>query len=291
MASTNWLGAPGRIFCFGSFPAGLYLPTADMDLVYASDQLFNGGAQVVDTSQRGALKKVLYKASRRLEQARLPNAAPIVIWAAKVPIIKFTDRITNIDVDISFENLSGVQAQATFDQWKRQHPDMTFLVALVKQFLAMRGLNEVHQGGIGGFTIICLIMNYIYHTPKSSNLGQCFVGFLEYYGKHFNLATQRIQMHPPAVLWKTGVDVDGRPDKRDGLSIQDPNRPENNISGGSHNVSVIFQAFAQAHDTLTDRMRATAMDKKPGGSILACVLGGNYTQYIEHRRLLRSLAA
>ena len=260
-----------------------------MDLVYASDQLFNGGAQVVDTSQKGSLKRVLFNASRRLEDVGLPNAAPDVIWAAKVPIIKFTDRITNIDVDISFENLSGVQAQATFDQWKRDQPDMMFLVSLVKQFLAMRGLNEVHQGGIGGFTIICLIMTYIYLHPKSDNLGQCFVGFLKYYGKEFNLATERIQMHPPAVLQKTGVDVDGRPDKRDGLSIQDPNRPENNISGGSHNVRAIFKAFAQAHDTLTDRMRATEMNENIGGSMLGCILGGNYTKYIDHRRRLRSL--
>ncbi len=28
---------PGRILAFGSFAAGLYLPTADMDLVYVSD--------------------------------------------------------------------------------------------------------------------------------------------------------------------------------------------------------------------------------------------------------------
>jgi non-canonical poly(A) RNA polymerase PAPD5/7 len=290
LSSTNWLGVPGSILCFGSFPAGLYLPTADMDLVYASDQHVRGGPQAVDTSRRGALKSVLYRASKRLSQAKLVKGSAEVIWAAKVPIIKFKDRVTNIDVDISFENLSGVQAQATFDQWKRQHPDMTYMVALLKQFLAMRGLNEVHKGGIGGFTIICLVVSYIHHTQKSSNLGQCFVGFLEYYGKQFNLATQRIQMHPPAVVWKTGFDIDGRPEKQDGLSIQDPNRPENNISGGSHNVSLIFQAFAQAHDTITDRMRGTSMGEDIGDSILECILGGNYTQYQEQRSLLRSLA-
>lgn len=192
----------GRVLCFGSFPAGLYLPTADMDLVYTSDRHYNGGPPVLDFSQRGAHKSLLYKASRRLTDTRMTKDKPLVIASAKVPIIKFTDSITGLQVDISFENLSGVQAQATFAHWKRTYPDMIYMVALLKQFLVMRGLNEVHTGGIGGFSIICLIVSYIHHAPKHENLGECFRGFLDYYGNKFDLATQRLQMHPPGVVNK-----------------------------------------------------------------------------------------
>ena len=76
------------------------------------------------------------------------------------------------------------------------------MVALLKQFLVMHGLNEVHTGGIGGFSIICLIVSYIQHVDRPSNLGECFLGFLNYYGNEFDLATQRIQMNPPAVIKK-----------------------------------------------------------------------------------------
>lgn len=192
----------GRILCFGSYPVGLYLPTADMDLVYASDRFYNGGPPVLEAGpDRQAFKKTLYKASNRLQRVGVAKN-PIVIPGARVPIIKFKDLVTGLDVDISFENLSGVQAQATFDRWKRDYPDMVYLVALVKQLLVMRGLNEVHTGGLGGFSIICLIVSYIQHSAKAENLGECFIGFLKYYGKDFDLATQRIQMNPPAVLKK-----------------------------------------------------------------------------------------
>lgn len=194
----------GRILCFGSFPAGLYLPTADMDLVYTSDRHYNGGPPVLDFSQKGAHKSLLRKAARRLNDTRMCKVYPTVIANAKVPIIKFYDSLTGLQVDISFENLSGVQAQATFAEWKRQYPDMIYMVALLKQFLAMRGLNEVHTGGIGGFSIICLVVSYIQHSKKPENLGECFLGFLDYYGNKFDLASQRIQMYPPAVVNKVG---------------------------------------------------------------------------------------
>jgi non-canonical poly(A) RNA polymerase PAPD5/7 len=192
----------GLILCFGSYPAGLYLPTADMDLVYTSQRHYNGGPPVFDPQyDKPALKKTLYKASNRLQKVGIADKVNVIIHA-KVPIIKFNDRVTKLAVDISFENLSGVQAQATFQKWKEQYPDMIYMVALVKQLLVMRGLNEVHTGGLGGFTIICLIVSYLEHSEKADNLGDCFIGFLRYYGKTFDLAKQRIQMSPPAIVRK-----------------------------------------------------------------------------------------
>jgi non-canonical poly(A) RNA polymerase PAPD5/7 len=175
-----------------------------MDLVYASERHYNGGPPVLEAAtDKQAFKKTLFKASRRLQNVGIASN-PLVIANARVPIIKFEDRVTGIAVDISFENLSGVQAQATFDQWKRDYPDMIYMVALVKQLLVMRGLNEVHTGGLGGFSIICLIVSYIQNSKKADNLGECFVGFLEYYGKNFDLSRKRIQMHPPGVIEKVG---------------------------------------------------------------------------------------
>jgi non-canonical poly(A) RNA polymerase PAPD5/7 len=173
-----------------------------MDLVYASDRHYNGGPPVLGAaSDKQTFKKTLYKASHRLQRVGIA-VNPTVIANAKVPIIKFKDRTTGIDVDISFENLTGVQAQATFDQWKRDYPDLVYMVALVKQLLVMRGLNEVHSGGLGGFSIICLIVSYFQHSKKADNLGECFLGFLEYYGKGFDLSRDRIQMNPPCIMKK-----------------------------------------------------------------------------------------
>jgi non-canonical poly(A) RNA polymerase PAPD5/7 len=274
----------GRIFCFGSFPAGLYLPTADMDLVYTSDKHYNGGPKCMDFSSRSVVNSTLRKAARRLEMVNMASNI-LCITKARVPIIKFVDRLTNIHVDISFENMSGVQAQATFQKWKAQYPDLIYMVVLVKQFLVMRSYNEVHTGGIGGFSIICLIVSYFEHGPKSDNLGACFVGFLKYYGLDFDLRTQRIQMHPPAIVRKTSRGIDGRPERPDGLSIQDPNLPENNISGGSHKAHEVFKAFASGYRTIND----TIAQRTPGMSLLECILGGDYTTYVEQRNHMNNL--
>lgn len=186
----------GRICCFGSFPAGLYLPTADMDLVYVSDLHCGGGPPVISCVKGG-----LYKVAKKLENNGI--AADIVVIAkARVPIIKFVDKETGIQVDISFENLSGVYAQAIFQQWKAHYPDMVYLVALVKQFLVMRGLNEVNTGGLGGFSIICLVVSFIQLQPRPDNLGELFLNFLDYYGNKFDLRQKRIVMHPPALVNK-----------------------------------------------------------------------------------------
>lgn len=83
--------------------------------------------------------------------------------------------------------------------------------------------------------------------------------------------------------------IDDRPEKLDGLSIQDPNKPDNNISGGSRKAGDVFRAFAAAYDTLSDRMDAAKSGQNIGTSLLGHVLGGNYNSYIMQRRHLKTL--
>ncbi|OAL43606.1 hypothetical protein IQ07DRAFT_649949 [Pyrenochaeta sp. DS3sAY3a] len=279
---------PGRILCFGSFPAGMYLPTADMDLVYTSEEHFNGGPPLRALEGRN-VKSLLFKIAHKLVQTRMTQAHPTVITKAKVPIIKFVDDVTGLEVDVSFENLGGIRAQATFKAWKEDFSDLPYLVSLVKQYLCMRGANQVHTGGIGGFSIICLIVSYLQNTPKTENLGECFLGLLKHYGHDFDLATKRIQMCPGAIVNKTEFGIDGREEKLDGLSIQDPNRPDNNLTGGSSKAKDVFMGFAAAYETLQDRMAAAANGQDIGDSILGYVLGGNYQSYFEQRRIMDNL--
>ena len=63
----------------------------------------------------------------------------------QVPIIKLTDRLTNIKVDISFNLLYGVQAAELIKYFKRRFPPLTKLIYVLKQFLLQRDLNEVHR--------------------------------------------------------------------------------------------------------------------------------------------------
>ena len=199
----------------------------------------------MDFTNRGVVNSTLRKAAKRLEMVHIATNVTC-ITKAKVPIIKFVDRVTNINVDISFENLSGVQAQATFQQWKHDYPDMIYMVALLKQFLVMRGMNEVHTGGIGGFSIICLIISYFQHSKKPENLGDCFLGFLNYYGNEFDLRSQRIQMHPPAIIRKS-------------TNVRPRTRISTTVSAGTSQTS--HRVIATTHGTTTREVPSTTMNR------------------------------
>lgn len=199
------------IQCFGSFPAGLYLPTADMDLVLVSDRYLQGGRAVYDS------RNTLWNFRKMLEVNKIAaDRSCEVIAKAKVPLVKYVDRITGLKVDVSFENDTGIIANKTFQEWKREFPAMPILVTLVKQFLAMRALNEPVNGGIGGFSVTCLVVSMLQLMPQvqsrnlipEHNLGEMLMEFFLLYGKKLNLDTTAIQFDPPGLVSKVRLPSD-----------------------------------------------------------------------------------
>lgn len=69
-----------------------------------------------------------------------------VLDKASVPIVKLTDRKTQVKVDISFNMQSGVQSAELIKNYKQQYPVLSKLVLVLKQFLLQRDLNEVFTG-------------------------------------------------------------------------------------------------------------------------------------------------
>lgn len=70
----------------------------------------------------------------------------------------------------------------------------------------------------------------------------------------------------------------------DRLAIMDPNKPENDISGGSRNILLIFDCFSQAHEEILD-----AMNSPDCRSLLDGPLGGNYGSFVWQRNHLQKL--
>lgn len=69
-----------------------------------------------------------------------------VLDKASVPIIKLTDRESQVKVDISFNMQSGVQSAEFIKEMKIKYPVLAKLVLVLKQFLLQRDLNEVFTG-------------------------------------------------------------------------------------------------------------------------------------------------
>lgn len=279
------------VLSFGSFASGLYLPTADMDLVAVSQNFMRSGSKRFCQH-----RKEMFALSTHLTRTNTAKkGSMVVIHKAKVPILKFVDAYTDLKVDISFENDSGLRAIDVFLDWKREFPEAPQLVVIVKQLLAMRGLNEVHTGGVGGFTIICLVVSMFQLMPpqQSGNprgrLGELLLNFLDLYGNRFDRHTTGIRMNPPGYFNKR---TDHCPAKINptGLTIIDPNRPDNDISGGSKQIENVFNCFRGALAMIQHRLDAISNGDSDDQSILGCVLGGNYSSFIQQRDILRDCA-
>ena len=177
-----------------------------MDLVINSDVFDSTGAKIVCQSSNK-----MFKFADFLRRSRLARSDSIeVIPKAKVPIVKFVDPVTDIKVDMSFENSTGIVANKTFAKWKLQYPAMPILVTIIKQFLMMRGLNEVLYGGLGGFSVTCLVVSLLQNMPRvqaggfapENNLGEILIEFLDFYGNRIDIDRVGITMNPPGYFDK-----------------------------------------------------------------------------------------
>jgi non-canonical poly(A) RNA polymerase PAPD5/7 len=79
-------------------------------------------------------------------------------------------------------------------------------------------------------------------------------------------------------------------DKAGRLTIIDPNRPDNNISGGTREIQSIQACFSSAHQILDDLL--TKFDPKAdnhGFSFLKDLIGGNFEHYEAQRMKCKNL--
>ncbi|RVX67258.1 hypothetical protein B0A52_09295 [Exophiala mesophila] len=278
----------GHLKAFGSYAAGLYLPTGDMDLVFLTRDYRPN--RVPDKQE---VQSSLFFFSRLLKRQIAQPGTVITISRSKVPIVKFVDATSGLKVDLCFDNDTGVNAIDTAQKWKDEFPAMPILVSIIKQFLMIRGLNDVANGGLGGFSTICLVTSLLQMYPhhqgaKSSavNLGELLLEFFNLYGYVLDRDSVVIRLDPPAYLDKANFGHFN--DKTSRLTIIDPNRADNNISGGTHRIAEIQECFRAAHQALQDRLE-TFHSKAEPGSFLECLVGGDFSHYESQRQLLHEL--
>lgn len=71
--------------------------------------------------------------------------------------------------------------------------------------------------------------------------------------------------------------------------IEDPNNPDNDISGGTKEIALVFRTFSQAFSTLSRRMLQLADSPDSGASILGSIIAANYEEYMIQRYQLREV--
>ncbi|XP_058130527.1 non-canonical poly(A) RNA polymerase protein Trf4-1-like [Anopheles ziemanni] len=229
-----------RVEMFGSFRTGLYLPTSDIDLV------------VIGQWEKLPLRTLEMEL---INQGIAETNSVRVLDKASVPIVKLTDRQTQVKVDISFNMESGVQSAKLIKGYKRDYPVLEKLVLVLKQFLLQRDLNEVFTGGISSYSLILMCISFLqqhHRKPNSfSNLGVLLIEFFELYGRKFNYMKIGISVKTGRYIPKEELQremIDGhRPSL---LCIEDPLTPGNDIGRSSYGALHVKQAFEYAYIVL-----------------------------------------
>ncbi|CAI4049297.1 hypothetical protein SKDZ_14G0340 [Saccharomyces kudriavzevii ZP591] len=273
------LWSDADLHVFGSFATDLYLPGSDIDCVINSRHH--------DKEDRN----YIYELARYLKNEGLAIRMEVIV-RTRVPIIKFIEPLSQLHIDVSFERTNGLEAARLIREWLRDSPGLRELVLVIKQFLHSRRLNNVHTGGLGGFTVICLVYSFLNMHPRiksndidtPDNLGVLLIDFFELYGKNFGYDDVAISIsddHPsyiPKSHWKT-LELSR---SKFSLAIQDPGDPNNNISRGSFNMKDIKKAFAGAFELLVNKcweLDSATFKDRVGKSIL-----GNVIKYRGQKR-------
>ncbi|XP_039959379.1 non-canonical poly(A) RNA polymerase protein Trf4-1 [Bactrocera tryoni] len=229
---------------FGSFRTGLFLPTSDIDLV------------VLGLWEKAPLRTL---ETELIARGIAEPHSVRVLDKASVPIIKLTDRETQVKVDISFNMQSGVQSAELIKKYKQEFPLLAKLVLVLKQFLLQRDLNEVFTGGISSYSLILMCISFLQLHPlqidhDKANLGVLLLEFFELYGRKFNYMKIGISIKnggryiPKEDLQREMIDGH-RPSL---LCIEDPLTPGNDIGRSSYGALQVKQAFEYAYMLLAN---------------------------------------
>ncbi|KAL8167323.1 hypothetical protein V2J09_008822 [Rumex salicifolius] len=248
-----------RVEVFGSFRTGLYLPSSDIDVVILGSN--------IRTPQMG-----LQALSRALSQRGIAKKIQ-VIGKARVPIIKFVEKNSELSFDCSFDLDNGPKAADYIKDAIVKLPPLRPLCLIIKVFLQQRELNEVYSGGIGSYALLVMLIALLRNLNESQtcpeqNLGILLVKFFELYSKKLNTYDVGVSCNGKGTFFSK--DSKGFLGKGFLISIQDPQTPDNDIGKSSFNYFQVKSAFKMAYSTLTNVK--TIMSLGPKRSILGTII-------------------
>ncbi|KAF9105063.1 hypothetical protein BGX29_000726 [Mortierella sp. GBA35] len=236
-----------QVHMFGSFKTRLYLPESDLDIV----AILSGHKQ----------QKILTRIAKALNSSRVGTNIETILFA-NVPLVKFQESTTGIQVDISLNQRDGFKTTALIQEYMEEMPVLQPMTMLVKQFLKSKPakFNEVHAGGLGSFAITMMVMSFLQMHPMiqakridpMENLGVLMIEFFELYGLCFNYNKVGISVVEGGSYVAKGGSASLESEPL--LTCVNPfdNR---NVAKGTRNISIIRASFADAYYQLTGAVK------------------------------------
>ncbi len=244
---------------FGSFATDLSLPTADLDVVVLTEGLDEDAHFDYLAGDKASKVTFMEQLAAHLVPAGFSKRTEInQITRARVPILKTIHQRTRVPVDISFDTTNGPAHTDMVATYLRTHPASRTVIMVMKHFLAQRGLNEPFSGGIGGYTLTCLVMSFFEAYPftyaPDPALEEAFpdalalLDFLDFMA--FKVNFQQVGISLVEGFFKRShrkFDMGGGAGP---LCVEDPQRRSSDIGAGAFAFDRIKSAMINAHSLL-----------------------------------------
>jgi len=290
----------------GSYVTNLYLPTSDIDMVITFD----------------GYSRHLSMLIRKIRDSGFASQVEDVLRAS-VPLIRITDKITGIQIDLTAADTHAIKATEAVQKWLEPSSPVKPLLFVVKMFLSVRRCGTTYTGGLNSYALFWMVVAWVklemgpkkkpvaisdhdslvaalkelfvstenVATSSSSSvgvdLGELLIKFLKFYGEEFNYETEAIRITPTPAYHTKAYGYSRYPiTQRYLLSIYDPADRFVDMGSKAYGIKHIQASFKNAYQSLTDLEARRKSGRWVGeAGILGSVLGGDYTKFVEKRRL------
>ncbi|XP_068033117.1 poly(A) RNA polymerase GLD2 isoform X3 [Anomalospiza imberbis] len=161
-----------RLFLVGSSLNGFGTRTSDGDLCLVVKE-----EPVNQKTEARCILSVVQK----LFSTKLSNyiERPQLI-RAKVPIVKFRDKVSNVDFDLNVNNVIGIRNTFLLRSYAFIENRVRPLVLVVKKWASFHDINDASRGTLSSYSLVLMVLHYLQTLPEpvlpslQKNYPECF---------------------------------------------------------------------------------------------------------------------
>ncbi|XP_014820543.1 PREDICTED: poly(A) RNA polymerase GLD2 [Calidris pugnax] len=212
-----------RLFLVGSSLNGFATRTSDGDLcLVVKEEPVN---QKTEARHILSLIQKLFstKLSSYIERPQLIRA--------KVPIVKFRDKVSRVEFDLNVNNVVGIRNTFLLRTYAYIENRVRPLVLVIKKWASFRDINDASRGTLSSYSLVLMVLHYLQTLPEpilpslqknypecfdptmqlhlvhrvprtippylsknGSSLGDLLIGFFKYYATEFDWSHQMISV-------------------------------------------------------------------------------------------------
>ncbi|XP_074021907.1 poly(A) RNA polymerase GLD2 isoform X2 [Numenius arquata] len=226
-----------RLFLVGSSLNGFATRTSDGDLCLVVKeeprfQLFFFNCNILFQVNQKTEARHILSLIQKLFSTKLSSyiERPQLI-RAKVPIVKFRDKVSRVEFDLNVNNVVGIRNTFLLRTYAYIENRVRPLVVVIKKWASFHDINDASRGTLNSYSLVLMVLHYLQTLPEpilpslqknypesfdptmqlhlvhrvprtippylsknGSSLGDLLIGFFKYYATEFDWSHQMISV-------------------------------------------------------------------------------------------------